>query len=413
MLKKLQIKFIAIAMFALGSLILVQTLTVNGISIYQRDVRIKEILQVITTNNGVLPHGYNENEGNYLDDFFNPFGKFEITVETPYSTRYFVVEMRNNIVTKISTDNIAAVDDDEAFDYACRVYQTEPGFGTVDYYRYLYTQNGDRSMIVFMDFQNEIKEAATLFSISSTVSLGALLVLLVCIYFLSKNALKPVVESINKQKQFITDAGHELKTPLAIISADAEVLEMCEGENEWLTSIKNQTRRMNILVKNLVELTKLNEAQDTSARSSFNISKAVIETASDFESRARVSEQGFILSVSPDIKYYGNEAEIRQLVSILCDNAIKYTNTGGKIKISLYKSGTSIYLNVFNTADYVDPTNVSKLFDRFYRGDSSRSRDTGGYGIGLSIAKAIVDRHKGKIKAIANGTKEITFIVIL
>ena len=409
MLKKLQIKFIGIAMFALGSLMIIQVLTVNGISIYQRDLKIKDTLQIITANNGALPHSYSQDD---LDDFFSPFGKFQITVETPYSTRYFVVEMKKNVVTKISTDNIAAVDDKEAFEYASQVYQNEPGYGTIDVYRYLYTQEGDRSMIVFIDFQNETQEAAVLFTISSTVSVVTLVFLLVIIYLLSKNALRPVAESIHKQKQFITDAGHELKTPLAIISADAEVLEMCEGENEWLTSIKNQTRRMNVLVKNLVDLTKLNEAQ-TSEKSNFNLSQAVLETASDFESRATVNEQNLIFSVSPDIKYYGSETEIRQLISILCDNAIKYTNTGGTIKIALYKSGKSIYLDVFNTTDYVDPSTVSKLFDRFYRADDSRSRNTGGYGIGLSIAKAIVSRHKGKIKAMANGTKEITFKVIL
>lgn len=410
MLKKLQLKFIVITMFALGSLMLVQTLTVNAISIYQRDVKMKEILTVITANNGVLPKEY---DGNGYEDIFNPFGKFEITLETPYSTRYFVVEMQGNVVIRISTENIAGVDDSRALEYAAQIYGTEPGYGTVGAFRYLYSIKGDRGMMVFLYFENEVREIAALFSISLTVSIVTLFVLLAIIYLLSKNAMKPVAESIKKQKQFITDAGHELKTPLTIISADAEVLEMCGGENEWTASIKNQTSRMNVLVKNLVELTKLNEAQDTSERASFSLSDAVIETACDFESRAKINEQSLILSVSPDIKYFGNEAEIRQLVSILCDNAIKYTNNGGIIKISLYRSGKSTYLDVFNTAEYVDPSTVSRLFDRFYRGDNSRSRETGGYGIGLSIASAIVDRHKGKIKAIANGTKEITFRVTL
>ncbi len=413
MLKKLQIKFIVITMFALGSLMIVQTLTVNAISIYQKDVKMKEILQVITANNGVLPKGYDDTNENYIDGIFNPFGKFQITLETPYSTRYFVVEMKGNVITRLSTENIATVNDSKALEYAAQIYGTRPGYGTVDAYRYLYTIDGDKGMMVFLYFQNEAREIATLFSISLTVSVLTLFMLLAIIYLLSKNALKPVEESILKQKQFITDAGHELKTPLTIISADAEVLEMCSGENEWLTSIKNQTSRMNVLVKNLVELTKLNEAQDTSERTNFSLSDAVIDTASDFESRAKINDQTMIFSVSPSIRYFGNEAEIRQLVSILCDNAIKYTDKGGTIKISLYKNGTGTYLDVFNTTDYVNPSSVSMLFDRFYRGDSSRSRDTGGYGIGLSIASAIVDRHKGKIKAIANGTKEITFRVTL
>ena len=385
MLKKLQLKFIVITMFALGSLMLVQTLTVNAISIYQKDIKMREILQVITANNGALPKGYDDSVTKHTDDIFNPFGNFEITLETPYSTRYFVVELTGNVVTRVSTENIAAVDDRKALEYAAQIYGTEPGYGTVDAYRYLYTQNGNGGMMVFLYFQNEIRETATLFYISLTVSIITLFVLLAIIYLLSKNAMKPVAESIKKQKQFITDAGHELKTPLTIISADAEVLEMCHGENEWTASIKSQAVRMSVLVKNLVELTKLNEAQDTSERTNFNLSDAVIETACDFESRARLNEQSFIFSVSPSIRYFGNEAEIRQLVSILCDNAIKYTDKGGTIKISLYKNATSIYLDVFNTAEYVDPTTVSRLFDRFYRADSSRSRETGGYGIGLSI----------------------------
>ncbi len=413
MLKKLQLKFIVITMFALGSLMLVQTLTVNAINIYQKDAKIKEILQVITANNGVLPKGFDNSAKEHMEDIFNPFGKFEITLETPYSTRYFVVELTGNVITRISTENIAAVDNGKALEYAAQVYGSEPGYGTVDSYRYLYTRNGDKGMMVFLYFTNEVREIATLFSISLTVSIVTLFVLLAIIYLLSRHALRPVAESIKKQKQFITDAGHELKTPLTIISADAEVLEMCHGENEWTASIKNQTSRMNVLVKNLVELTKLNEAQDTSERTNFCLSDAVIETASDFESRAKINEQTFIFSVSPHIRYFGNEAEIRQLVSILCDNAIKYTDKGGTIKISLYRSGTSTYLDIFNTTEYVNPASVSMLFDRFYRGDSSRSRETGGYGIGLSIASAIVDRHKGKIKAIANGTKEITFRVTL
>lgn len=412
MLKKLQLRFTAIAMFALGSLILVQTMTVNGISIYQRDLKIKEILQVITSNNGVLPNSYIE-EKRTNDFLFNPFNRFEINLETPYSTRYFVVELKRDMITRVSTENIASVDKDEALAYAGIVFQSEPGFGTVDYYRYLYTVEGDRSRIVFLDFQNEIKESAMLFTISSTVSFCTLIVLLFLVYILSKKALKPVAESIKKQKQFITDAGHELKTPLAIITADTEVLEMCNGENEWLDSIKNQAGRMNVLVKNLVELSKINESRDISNRATFNLSSAVIETASDFESRAKIKNQSLIFSVSPNIKYYGDEKDIRQLISILCDNAIKYADEGGTIKISLYKSAKNTYIEVFNTTEYVDPSSVSKLFDRFYRGDSSRSRETGGYGIGLSIAEAIVGRHKGKIKAIANGTKEITFIVTL
>ncbi len=402
----------AIAMFALASLVMVQSLAVNAINVYQMDFDIRAILKTIANNGGVLPNSYIEKNSN----FFNPFGEMHLYIETPYSTRYFVVELDDNIVTKISTEHIAAVDNTKALEYANAIYkENKPGFGTIDVYRYYYTTDGHKSMIIFLDWQRDLAKCLALAFISLFVSFMTLTVLAVMVYWLSKKAMKPVADSIEKQKQFITDASHELKTPLTIIAANTEVLEMCEGENEWTTSIKNQTTRMSHLVKNLVELSKLNEMHDDKSRSSFNISLAFMETASNFETSAAVSNKNFSYSATDDLFYYGNEIEIRQLITILCDNAIKYTDECGYIKMNLYKSGKNIILESYNTCEYIDPKSVSHLFDRFYRADSSRTRDTktGGYGIGLSIAQAIVHRHKGKIKVFTSGTTGITFKITL
>lgn len=411
MLKKLRRRFVAIAMFALSIMFLVQLLAVNVINIYQRDSETRAILKIIADNNGVLPGGH-ENDSS-LSDFLNPFGKLEINIETPYSTRYFVVELRHNVVTKISTEHIAAVTDSAAYEYATDVYRRGPGFGVVGSYRYYYKQGADKSIMVFIDITRDLQLSFALMSVSSFVTLITLFIILVPVWFLCKLALKPVEEAIRKQKQFITDAGHELKTPIAIISADAEVMELCQGENEWLSSIKKQTVRMNTLVKNLVDLSKLAEEADSKKHTVFNISEAVLDTASSFETTAKAAGKIFTFSAARDIKYMGNEEEIRQLISILCDNAMKYTNENGTIKLNLYKVGKNIQIDIFNTCDYVDPASVSKLFDRFYRADASRSRETGGYGIGLSVAKAIVDRHKGKIRAVTDGTTAITFKITL
>lgn len=405
----------AIAMFALASLVIVQSLAVNAINILQTDSDIRSILKTIATNGGVLPNSYIETSDRF-SNLFNPFGEMHINIETPYSTRYFVVELKDNLVTKVSTEHIAAVDNTKALDYAQKVYNTgTPGFGTIDLYKYYYTTDGEKAMIIFVDWQRDLAKCLVLAIISAFVSLITITVLTILVYLLSKKAMKPVADSIDKQKQFITDASHELKTPLTIIAANAEVLEMCEGENEWITSIKNQTTRLSHLVKNLVELTKLNEIHDDKLRSNFNISTALLETASNFETSAEVANKNFSYSAADDIIYHGNEAEIRQLITILCDNAIKYTDECGHIKLSLYKSGKNIIIESYNTCEYVDPQTVSRLFDRFYRADSSRTRDskTGGYGIGLSIAQAIVHRHKGKIKVFTSGTTGITFKITL
>lgn len=415
MLKKLQRKFMAIAMFALTSLVLVQSFAVNAINIYQRDSDIKNILMTIANNGGVLPNSYIETDHRF-SNILNPFGEMHLNIETPYSTRYFVVELKDNLVTKISTEHIAAVDNTTAFEYAQAVYrENKPGYGVVNYYRYFYTINGNKSMIVFLDLQRDLAQCIALAFASIIVSFATITVLAAVVYWLSRSALRPVADSIDKQKQFITDASHELKTPLTIISANAEVLEMCEGENEWITSIKNQTVRLTHLVKNLVELTKLNEIHDDKHHYDFNISTALIETASNFETSAEIANKNFSYSAADDLHYHGNEAEIRQLITILCDNAIKYTDECGHIKLSLYKSGKNIIIESYNTCEYVDPNSVSKLFDRFYRADSSRAREskTGGYGIGLSIAQAIVHRHKGKIKVFTSGTTGITFKITL
>lgn len=411
MLKKLQHRFVAIAMFALSIMFLVQLVAVNVINLYQRDSETRTILQIIADNNGVLPGG-GEN-GSSLSDFLNPFGKLEFNIETPYSTRYFVVELRHNVATKISTEHIAAVSDRDAYEYASEVYRNGPGFGVIGPYRYYYKEGPQKSIMVFIDVTRDLKLSFALMSISATVTFITLCLILVPVWWLSKKALKPVEEAMEKQKQFITDAGHELKTPIAIISADAEVMELCQGENEWLTSIKKQTVRMNTLVKNLVDLSKLGEESDKKKRTVFNISEAVLDTASNFETTAKATGKTFTYSAARDLRYNGNEEEIRQLISILCDNAMKYTDENGMIKLNMYKVGKNIQIDVYNTCDYVDPSTVNKLFDRFYRADSSRSRETGGYGIGLSVAKAIVERHKGKIRAVTDGTTAITFRITL
>ena len=188
---------------------------------------------------------------------------------------------------------------------------------------------------------------------------------------------------------------------------------MCEGENEWVSSIKSQTARMDTLVRNMVSLSKLDETANESEHVEFNVSEAVLDTALNFEPMAKSKELRFTLDVTPDLTLRGSEGEIRQLVSLLCDNALKYTNDGGEIRLSLYKSSKSLCLDAYNTCESIEKDKLPHLFDRFYRADTSRARETGGYGIGLSIAKAIVERHKGKISATSADGQSILFHIQL
>lgn len=411
MLKRLQHRFIAITLISLVIIVFVQLFAVNIINIYQRDYDIRSILNLIAQNDGHFP----TTSVSVRDYFWNPFSSSEVDIEAPYSTRYFVVKLQGNVVTDISTENIAAVTDRDAFEYASRVYPNATGYGVIDSYRYYYVKSADnqQSMIIFVDFQRDVESSVALVFISFIVGIVFILLLIFPIYRFSNNALKPVKNSIEKQKQFITDASHELKTPLAIISADADVLEICEGESEWITSIKEQTERLSVLVKNLVELSKLDEASGDVQHEVFDLSEAVLDTAANFEPLAKSNGLKFSVSAGEHIMYKGNEAELRQLVSILCDNAVKYASKDGRVIITLYKTSKNVFLDVFNDCDNVEKDQLPRLFDRFYRADNSRSRETGGYGIGLSIAKAIVTRHKGKISAVTTDSKSLTFKVVL
>jgi signal transduction histidine kinase len=219
-----------------------------------------------------------------------------------------------------------------------------------------------------------------------------------------------VEESVEKQRQFITDAGHELKTPITIISANTEVLQMQVGENQWVDSIKNQTRRLNHLVKNLLELSKMDETPPGQF-SDFDLSAAIAEAAEAFEVPAEAAGIEFISEIQPDIHMTGSREELYKLATILLDNALKYSDGAGPIRITLSRQ-RKITLTVYNTCEHVDPAKTGRLFERFYRADESRSRETGGSGIGLSIAKAITERHKGRISASTEDEKSITFTAV-
>lgn len=215
----------------------------------------------------------------------------------------------------------------------------------------------------------------------------------------NRKAIRPVIESMEKQKQFITDAGHELKTPIAIISANTEVIEMCSGESEWTESIHHQTERLTSLVTQLLTLAKMDEGGGQLELKEWNASETIIEAVQSFEAPAVTKQITLQTDIAKELRMEGDAARIHQLVSLLVDNAVKYTPEGGKIHIFWRKNGKKAEFSVQNTCDTLPEGDLNRLFDRFYRADVSRARESGGYGIGLSVAAAIVKAHKGKITA--------------
>ena len=228
---------------------------------------------------------------------------------------------------------------------------------------------------------------------------------------------------MEKQKQFITDASHELKTPLAIISANAEVLEMIEGKSEWTESIRNQIGRMSELVQNLVTLSRMEEENIHTVFTGFSLSDAVSETAEPFGTLAESKGLQLQTEITGQITFCGDEKSIRQMLSILLDNAVKYAvkdneteqkekKADRRILVSLSRQGNYAILAVSNAVEEM-PEKPERLFDRFYRADESRTRESGGYGIGLAVARAAAEAHKGKITAEKESEHRIAFRVRL
>ena len=222
--------------------------------------------------------------------------------------------------------------------------------------------------------------------------------------------IKPVIESFNRQKQFVADASHELKTPIAVIMANAEALEKEPEEKKWLNNIKSEADRMNELVTSLLDLAKLEEGKEVQQEE--NLSKIVEMSVLTFESLMYENKIELEYDIQKDINIKCNSSQIKQLVAILIDNAIKHSETNGKISIALKKQKNDTILTVSNRGKEIPKEIREKIFERFYRADESRNRDTNRYGLGLAIAKNIVENHNGKI-SVESEKGITTFKVVL
>jgi len=254
---------------------------------------------------------------------------------------------------------------------------------------------------VFYDCGRSLDNAGSFLRTSIVISVLGLVIVFVLIALTSKVVVKPAAEAYEKQKRFITDAGHELKTPLAVINADVEVLGMENGDNEWIEDIRKQTQRLTDLTQRLIYLAKTEEGSKKSiTKIDFPLSDCVAEMTESFRGLAKASGRSIDSDIKPGIILNGDQKAIEELISVVMDNAVKYSPEGSSVKVSLAKSGSKVIFKVYNdTEEPVAKEEAELMFDRFYRADKSRNSGTGGYGIGLSIAKSIVEVHGGKIYA--------------
>lgn len=412
MIKKLRRRFVFVSML---SVVIVITLIMGIINLVSYVSIVKssdQMIEMISDNGGFFPH--NDFDPGAMPDKIHDKKAMLSSPEAPYETRFFTVELDSSKnVNKINTGSIAAVSREDAVDYAEDILESGRSKGFTGVYRYMVSDTGSGYLVVFLDRSREINSMKSFAKISLGISLLGIICIFLLVLFFSKKAIQPVAVSYAKQKQFITDAGHELKTPLTIINSNTDVLEMTQGENEWTQSIKSQVKRLTKLTNELVSLSRLDEENSKIIMTDFSLSDALIETLEPYKKLAEQNGKRMDVFTQLNVTYNGNEDSVRKLFGILADNAIKYSNDGGSITVSLKQLSKGAVITFSNTVDAIEKGSHDVLFERFYRADKSRSSESGGYGIGLSIAKAIVQSHRGKISAKSEDGKSLVIIVNL
>ncbi len=335
-----------------------------------------------------------------------------ITPETPFSTRHFTVFFdKDGKVLQTFMESIFSIPEGKAIEYAEYAADEGDERGWIYNYRYRVFSTEKGYGVVLVDGSMSRSSLMQSMTIAGFVLLGCAALVLILIFLLSKKAVKPIAESYEKQKQFITDANHELKTPLTLILANLDIAEAELGKNEWLDDIRSEGHRMTELVNQLVALSRMDEEGQPLNVSEVSLGELVSDTVAEFEPLAKERGKNLTASVDKEITYHGDESLLHRLMGVLMDNAVKYCDQGGEISVELHR-GRRVVLTVENTYAAVDELELNRLFDRFYRADKARTF-TGGYGVGLSMAKAIVEKHKGEITAYKKDTTHIGFKVVL
>ena len=360
----------------------------------------------------------NEKERGDPPDSGFVFGLYNITRSMPYDLQsvrnYFSVKISDSgDIYEIISPFPVHFTETEIVNLVSNVFLLKKSSGNFQGLRYLLAKKNYGFILVFLDRRTEDNLRFQLLQISLLVYVVCIIAGAIIAFFFSLWAVKPVKTAFTKQKQFIGDASHELKTPLAVINANIDVLEGEIGQNTWLDYIKSESLRMNSLVKDLLLLAKYDSKENIYEFTEFDLSRALMSAALPFETL--VYEQGKKMSLDiPDaISFKGDENRIKQLLLILLDNALKNSNEGDVVSLKLDISGSKKIITVYNTGAGLDNKECEKIFERFYRADSSRTRETGGYGLGLAIARTITEAHRGKIFAEGKKDSWAKFTVVL
>ena len=396
MFRKLKIRFILLASAAIVCILLTMIAVLNSVRFLQTNGEIQAVLNILSANNGDFPS---------VEETAESLQNDRITIDTIYQYRYFsVVYKEDKTLYSTNLDHLSNLSKEQVLSYANKVIKNSRSSGVFkvgsQFYSYQITQDSKtkRYLLVVLDSTNYLESRNDFFWLSIQLCFYSFIFFVLVVSGFSNFAIRPYIKNYENQKRFITNAGHELKTPLAIISANTELQELMTGENEWTESTKDQVKRLSNLIKQMVVLARLEEQPDVTLVD-VNFSEVVKKVAGNFKSVIEKAGKKYEIKLQEDIHVKATEDELYELVSILIDNACKYCDEDGQIFVTLTKAkrGKRARLTVANS--YADGKNVdySRFFDRFYREDESHNQKQPGYGIGLSMAESLVRIFKGRI----------------
>lgn len=411
MIKQLQKKFVVSSMLAITILLVV---VLGGINIFNTVSANRQTDKLLSTlaevENSAITMMLPEVRSSW--DIFSAV----VTQDDTLGAIYFVV--REDVFGKIraiDTSHISSVNNEDAWEYVEQIYHIKSGTGSLGRFKYMVmpTVGNLGKTYIFLDVTKQINNIWQVALLSVGVGVLCWLAMLLLIVLLSKKAIKPIAENMERQKQFVTDAGHEIKTPLAIILANTDAMELHYGENKYSKNIRGQIFRLKDLTQDLLTLAKMEESADLKIKENFSVSMLVEECLNQFEESISAKTIHFYKNIQEDLSVDSNKELVKRLISILMDNATKYVPENGIIEVYLSQTNKQINFVVANTADNLEKLQLDKIFDRFYRADDARCQKSGGYGIGLSAAKAIVESLKGTITVQKQNENKIIFMVKL
>jgi len=403
MIAKLRRKLTLASIGSLLAIFLVMIGLINAVSFYSSQYRVSQSLEALS---GSQSSGDTTRVRENLP---------EVTASSLYQvSNYCIIRLtRTGELYEWKSENTQLYTDETVAQLLRQIQDTGKRQGRVGskMFRIEKAARGDR--IAVIDIQSELTYAGSLLKITLAVGLGFWAILAALAAVLIRRVLRPVEEAFSKQQQFVWDASHELKTPLAVISANAQALAREVGQSESLDYILGEVNRTNALVQNLLELARMDAGRPKGEMQTFDLGKALLQAALPMESLAFEQGKTMKLEIPEGIFYTGNPGLLQELAVILLSNAIAYSDSGSEITLSLRARGPQRTLTVHNTGSWIPPETQKHVFERFYRGDTSHNREDGGTGLGLAIAKSIVELHRGTIRVESSPETGTAFLVSL